>query len=106
MNRPTKHILTTSLILLAFITSASLISLGTLWGLWGVFLGATVGPVMALTYPFSASFKFAYILGLVLVAVALGVGVRFRGRLYGQVLVVLCLVGWVCLGLIGLGTGT
>ena len=71
-----------------------------------LFIGAIVGPIMALSFPFGPTFKVGYSIALFLSFVGFIAGIKFRNRIWGQALTVIAVVGWFICGLIGLSTGT
>ena len=88
------------------VMAVSYLKLGTPWGVVLVFLGATIGPYMGVLYPFPVVLKAVYILGLASCLAGFLLGVKFRSNLLGQAAAVCSIVGWVVLGIVGLGTGT
>ena len=66
-------------------------------------LSVTIGPYMGVTYP---TFEITYLISLVISLLFTITGLRYRKNILGQVLAVIGMVGWSCLGMLGLGTGT
>ncbi len=106
MTKPVLHIVSSLTFLLLLVVVVSFINFGNTSSLMLILLSATIGPFMGLDYPFSTTFKAAYILGLLLCGIGFLYGVKSRKHIFGQCIAVASTVGWVCLGLVGLGTGT
>lgn len=66
-------------------------------------LAMFVGPYMGATYP---NFGYTYLIGLIIVLAIAIVGFKYRNNIWGQVAAVIGIVGWLFMGMLGLGTGT
>ena len=81
------------------------ISSGTPWtGVLLIPLGMIIGPVLGISFPFSATFKGMYVITLLASVLLMGLGLRYRARPMAQMAVVLGVVLWTLAGLVGLGT--
>jgi ABC-type iron transport system FetAB permease component len=69
-------------------------------------IGAVIGPYMALTFPFSTTFKIAYVTALIASIIAIIAGLKFKHTKVGKLSAILGFAAWFTAGLIGLGTGT
>ncbi len=79
---------------------------GGLWGLLLPLLGATIGPYMALTFPFELVTRVALAIGLVIAPLMVTLGWRNRTVLSGQIATASGIALWTSCGLLGLSTGT
>lgn len=103
---PVKRIFLTLLILLIVLAVLMQISMGSVLNMILLPIAVVVGPFMAISYPFSWSFKLIYALGLILSTSLMMYGFKNRQKVFGQILVVVGICLWTLCGLIGLGTGT
>jgi len=69
-------------------------------------IGAVIGPYMALTFPFSITFKVVYVTALIASIIAIMTGLKFKHTKVCKLSATLGFTAWFTAGLIGLGTGT
>ncbi len=101
-----KNIFATLLLLLTILSIISLITQGNFWLPIMVILGATVGVIMGLVYPFSLLLKIGIITGLCFSMVSVVFGFKNHSKTFGQVMTILSVIIWVSIGIVGLGTGS
>jgi len=107
MNKPITRILLGVAALFLSLEAFSLIKWGHISGIsFLALIGAVIGPVMAIGYPFSIAFKIGYCSALVASLGFIIIGFNKRNGVLGQIITVIGIAGWVICGLLGLGTGT
>ncbi len=108
MNHDTKAIvINLSLILLLAIGVLTIVNGVSALSLFVLLpIGIVIGPYMALTFPFSITFKIVYIAVLTASFISIILGIKFKHTLGGRLLTTLGTIVWLAAGLVGLGTGT